>query len=40
MYGTENLIVEKRMEFTQLRRVVWDMTPCTFVDQLGTIVLE
>jgi len=39
-YGTENLIVEKWMEFTQLMRVFWDMTPCTFVDGLGTIVLE
>jgi hypothetical protein len=28
------------MEFTQLMRVFWDMTPCTFVDGLGTIVLE
>jgi hypothetical protein len=37
MYGTENLIVEKWMEFTKLMRVFWDKESCTFVDGLGTI---
>jgi hypothetical protein len=40
MYGTENLIVEKWLELTQLMRSFWDMTPCTFVDGLAAIVLE